>query len=384
MATSKKAQAKAQAEAIAEPTESFPLDQLRFDPANPRLPLNVDGGDEAAVLEWMLDDATIIELMNSIGENGYFNVEPLLVVRQKKGVDVFEVVEGNRRLAAVKLLNAPSSAPIKKQAVQEASNEAKVIPTELPAIIYPNRDSILYYLGYRHITGIKEWDPLAKARYLEQLRGTLKGKSQDRQFESLGRTIGSNSYYVGRLLTGLALYEEIVKQDFYRLPNVNEQSIKFSLITTALTYSNIVQFLGLTSNTDPSLKRLVDRHLQELTSWMFERGPENTTRLGESRNLKKLNAVVNNKSALAAFRKGSSLDDASMLTGVPAEVFHLAISKARGHLQNAREYIYKVKEPNESDAEVLVDIIDQAGFLHRSLINLLPGGQNGKGGKGNK
>lgn len=358
----------------------LPLDQLRFDPSNPRLPSNLDGEDENAVLEWMLDDATIIELMNSIGENGYFDVEPLLVIRVQKGKDVFQVIEGNRRLAAVKLLTNPQSAPIKKQAVLEASKEAKEIPKELPSIIYLNRDSILYYLGYRHITGIKEWGPLAKARYLKQLLSTLKGKSQEKQFHSLARTIGSNSYYVGRLLTGLALYDEIVRKDFYRIPGVTEQSIKFSLITTALTYSNLVQFLGLTSNTDPSLKRLVDRHLRELTSWMFERGPENTTRLGESRDLKWLNKVVTNKAALTAFRKGASLDDAAMLTGVPTEVFRLAIAKARGQLQNAREYVYKVKEATESDADILVDIIDQASFLHRSLQNLLPQTQKRKTG----
>ncbi|MGA9994311.1 MAG: ParB N-terminal domain-containing protein [Pyrinomonadaceae bacterium] len=371
-----------QSEIGVESIVSLPLDQLRFDPSNPRLPPKFDGEDEPAVLEWMLDDATIIELMNSIGENGYFEVEPLLVIRPHKGKDVFQVVEGNRRLAAVKLLNDPQLAPIKKQAVLEASKEAKIIPEELPSIVYPNRDSILYYLGYRHITGIKEWGPLAKARYLEQLRETLRGKSQEKQFEYLARTIGSNSYYVGRLLTGLSLYKEIADKDFYRLSGVNEQSIKFSLITTALTYSNIVQFLGLTSNTDPSLKRLVDRHLKELTSWMFEKGPENTTRLGESRNLKYLNAVVKNKTALTAFRNGASLNDATLLTGVPSEVFRLAIAKARVHLQNAREYIYKIKEATESDAEILVDIVDQASFLHRSLVNLLPQTQKHKTGTG--
>jgi len=362
MATSK--QSKANVESIV----YLPLEQLRFDPLNPRLPPKFDGDDENAVLEWMLDDATIIELMNSIGENGYFEVEPLLVVRPQKGKDVFEVVEGNRRLAAVKLLNDPQLAPIKKHSVLEASKEAKEVPEELPSIIYPNRNSILYYLGYRHITGIKEWGPLAKARYLEQIRETLPEKSQEKQFQYLAKTIGTNSHYVGRLLTGLALYEEIADNDFYRLPGVNEQSISFSLITTALTYSNIVKFLGITSNNDPSLNQLVGRHLKELTSWMFEKGAENTTRLGESRNLKKLNAIVMNKAALASFRNRAPLDDAVMLTGVPTEVFRLAIAKSRGHLQNAREYIYKVREATDSDAEILGDIIEQANFLHRSLV----------------
>ena len=45
----------------------------------------------------MLDNANIIELMNSIGEQGFFTSEPIEVINSKtKGK--YEVVEGNRRL----------------------------------------------------------------------------------------------------------------------------------------------------------------------------------------------------------------------------------------------------------------------------------------------
>jgi hypothetical protein len=103
---------------------------------------------------------------------------------------------------------------------------------------------------------------------------------------------------------------------------------------------------------------------------MFERGPENATRLGESRNLKKLNAIVNKKSALEAFENGSPLDDAAMLTGIPMDVFRMAIAKAQRFLQNAREYIYKIKTPSQSDIEMVADIVDQADFIQRSLADL--------------
>lgn len=355
-------------------TEFIPLDKLHFDPQNPRFPSKkvLDTRDETDVLEWMLDDATIIELMNSIGENGYFEVEPLMVIDAGKEADGYFVIEGNRRLAALILLSYPQKAPIKKQAVRDASSQAKVRPKQIPSKIYSSRDSILYYLGYRHITGIKEWDPLAKARYLEQLRGTLTTRDLTKQYQALARTIGSSPSYVGRLLTGLALYETVEEKDFYRLQGVSETTINFSLITTAIQYSNIVRYLGISNNTDASLKNLVDSHLRQLISWMFEKGPENTTRLGESRNLKKLNAVVGSKQALAAFERGESLEDAALRTGVPTEIFRMAIAKARKFLQSAREYIYKMKSPDESDIEILADIIDQATFLHRSLKELFP------------
>src|SRR5687767_14689436 len=97
--------------------EYVDVGNLRFDPLNPRFPKGLNGKVEAEVFSWMLRDATIIELMGSIGELGYFPGEPLLVAKtNKKGV--FEVVEGNRRLTAVKLLREPELAPVRKKAVR--------------------------------------------------------------------------------------------------------------------------------------------------------------------------------------------------------------------------------------------------------------------------
>ena len=91
--------------------EFIDVDNLHFDPANPRLPSSVvDGKDDQAVITWMLKDASIIELMGSIGMKGFFPAEPLLVTRDPKRTKHFIVVEGNRRLAAVKLLRDPEGA----------------------------------------------------------------------------------------------------------------------------------------------------------------------------------------------------------------------------------------------------------------------------------
>ena len=54
----------------------LPVEELHFDPDNPRLPASVDGSDEQAVLDWMLQDAGLVELMGSIAVNGYFTAEP--------------------------------------------------------------------------------------------------------------------------------------------------------------------------------------------------------------------------------------------------------------------------------------------------------------------
>ncbi len=347
-------------------TVYIPVKDLRFDFNNPRLPSSIVQKGEEAILKWMLDKASIIELMRSIGKNGYYSEEPLIVVRRKANQETFDVVEGNRRLTAVKLLLDPTLAPVKKNAVQVASDEADHKPAELPVFIYESRDEILKYLGYRHITGINQWDSLAKAKYLEQLRETLPTGDMKDQFEILAKTIGSNRAYVARLLTGLKLYEEIEEADYFNIENLSEQSIDFSLITTALQYSNIVEYLGLRSNDDPTAKAKPS-HLKHFVTWIFQRDSENKTKLGESRNLKHLNAVVKNDVALKAFMKGSSLTDAAMLTGFPSEVFRNSITKARAFLHAANEYVYKVEDPSDGDITNLEEIEKLVRYLKTSL-----------------
>ena len=142
---------------------------LRFDPSNPRIPTDVDPSDEQAVLDWMLQDAGLVELMGSIAVNGFFPAEPLLITPADTGTGYW-VLEGNRRLAAVKLLLEPERAPRRKAAV--AMTAAEVTDHDalrrLPCVEFASRREVLDYLGYRHITGIKEWEPAAKARYLRE------------------------------------------------------------------------------------------------------------------------------------------------------------------------------------------------------------------------
>ena len=110
----------------------------------------------------MLLDASIIELMLAIGQSGFFVGEALLVV--PVGDDSFTVIEGNRRLASLKLLSEPELATVQKNKIATVISETTERPVLIPCIIFSTRDEITKYLGYRHITGIKSWGVLAKAR----------------------------------------------------------------------------------------------------------------------------------------------------------------------------------------------------------------------------
>ncbi|MFC1806048.1 hypothetical protein ACFL09_03615 [Planctomycetota bacterium] len=352
--------------------DTLSVDDLRFDPENPRLPSGLDGTSEEDVLRWMLRDGNIPELMGAIGKVGYFQGEPVLVVAGGRGRDGFHtVVEGNRRLAAVKLLRKPRLAPTKQKTVQRVSEEARYKPDNLPVLIFDAREDILDYLGYRHVTGIKAWGPLAKARYLEQLVRRDKGGYTRHAFQELARTIGSKPNYVARLLTGLIIYRRIEGEGFFGIEELDESTFDFSLLTTALSYENIVGFLGLKAATDPNVPGLRGARLGELTCWVFEKDEYGLTRLGESRNFKKLNRIVANPPALKLFRASYSIEQADLLTEGPLVVFQKALRDGKRSLENARDQMHLIGKPTQPDVDLLEAVEKLARMLREWAQNEL-------------
>src|SRR4051812_27008503 len=83
------------------------IDQLMLDPLNPRLGRANTKPDlpQSKIME-LMKDWTLDELAVSFIESGFWPQEALLVVREKLyGKMALVVVEGNRRLAALKFLH---------------------------------------------------------------------------------------------------------------------------------------------------------------------------------------------------------------------------------------------------------------------------------------
>ena len=72
-----------------------PYRELFLDPQNPRLAgHHVDLEDQDEILEWLWKNKSVMELVNSIAANGYWDHEELFAT-DEEGRRV--VVEGNRR-----------------------------------------------------------------------------------------------------------------------------------------------------------------------------------------------------------------------------------------------------------------------------------------------
>jgi len=340
------------------------LDKLKLDKLNPRLPTSLHNADENKIINWMLADASIIELMLAIGENDFFIGEALLVIEKDND---YIVVEGNRRLTALKLLNNPELANIHRKKIQRVLELTKYRPKSIPCIVFNKREEILNYLGYRHVTGIKSWGILAKARYLYNL---IKDKDYNLTEVSreLAKQIGSRSDYVRRMIISYEIFEVIKDNLFYKIPNLNEDSFYFNYIVDSLRYENIRKFLGIELNNDNWKANLNYKNLEVLIKLFFEKNAENKSRvLGNSDNLSKLDKIFSNKEITEKFLNGLSLNDAFSLIEIDASTFTLELDTSLKHLKLAHSYIHKIIKHNENDIDILKEIVSLCKILKNDI-----------------
>ncbi len=332
-------------------TSYININNLNINPFYPRIPKSIRDSNptEEQLIEYMLLDASLIELMLAIGENGYFPGEQLLVVKDDKDIGKYRVVEGNRRLTAVKLLNKPQLAKVQRSKIKRVIEETSERPKLIPCLEFETEEEIHRYLGFRHITGIKEWDLLEKARYLYSLKETIfNEKSLKQASREIAKMIGSRMDYVRRLLVGFQVFQIIEDNGFYRINGLSDISFYFNYIVDSLSRSNIRKFIGVDFDKDKPTENISEDNLKKWTHWLFEKNDQGKTRLiGNSSDLNDLNLILkdeNNDAFIAFDRNGYSLQKAKELTGELDEVFKGFISNAIASLEKADAMVLKVKE----------------------------------------
>ncbi|HEV8084254.1 MAG TPA: ParB/Srx family N-terminal domain-containing protein [Chitinophagaceae bacterium] len=78
------------------------IDDLQFDRLNPRFLRRFQEKDDKDIIEWMLSDATLFDLIASIGTYDFYPGEPLLIIESEQH-GKYIVIAGNRRLACCKI-----------------------------------------------------------------------------------------------------------------------------------------------------------------------------------------------------------------------------------------------------------------------------------------
>ncbi|OBT07562.1 hypothetical protein [Vibrio cyclitrophicus] len=333
--------------------EFLELQNLNLDPKNPRLPSRLRGKGSVEIANWMLKDNSLIELMLAIGTNGYFVGEPMLVVEEEGKV---LVVEGNRRLTSLMLLNEMIEPSIMVGSIEQVLNLTTQRPEQIPCIKFDNRAEVEKYLGFRHVTGVKEWSPLAKARYLTSIMAsTIDNGFSNFELRELAKQIGSKRPYVQRLLVSYRIYELIEENDFFNIPNLDEETFHFTYLMDSLNRPGIREYLGIDFDIENSLENIIIDNIKQLMEWFFLRLKSGRTVMNASSgNLAMFCSILDNKSSFEYFEETANLKKAYETTINKTEDYRELIVNIKNDLKTAlskRIGLDEVLVSDISDAE---------------------------------
>jgi hypothetical protein len=330
--------------------EEVDVDDLLLDPLNPRLrrapgdPLL--GPDQLlrAMVAWELD-----ELIVSFTQSGFWKHEPLIVVDiAEPGCSGSVVVEGNRRLAALKCLRARlRGEPVPSRRITRICDEALAakpdiveqseIFTKVPIVKYEKRKQVDAYLGFRHVTGVKQWQPQEKATFIVHLID-----QREYSYSETAKLIGSTPEYVRRNYIGYHLlnkFEEEIESDAASQA-LERARDDFSVFFLSLREEGVRSFLNVSLDHDPEqiqnvVSAINKENAERFLIWMFG-SDEQESFIGESRNVKKFAEILSTPEALeyVVERKSPNFEIAYGLTRGAADDVVAALKQARELLRN--------------------------------------------------
>ena len=211
-----------------------PVASLRLDLNNPRLQTgdDISTATEREVIDFLADIAALDELVLSICTNGYLNLEPLIVFGPNGGPYV--VLEGNRRLAAIRIIKDPDLAD--ELNIKLPSHVSKsVLGTLDEVLVYrvAKPDDAREFIGFKHINGPQRWDAYAKARYVTSWYKKANGQLG---VDEIAAKMGDNNHTLRAYIYAILILEQAAQTGQWSLDDraASRGRFAFSHLYTAL------------------------------------------------------------------------------------------------------------------------------------------------------
>lgn len=348
-------------------SETIPMKvkDLYFDYKNPRLAEYgiEETTPESEILKILWDAMDVQELVQSIAASGFFPHEALIVAKEN-GKNI--VIEGNRRLAAVKVLLHDRVAKDNEWEVPTLSKEDRDKLETLPAIVSHRKDS-WRYLGFKHVNGPAKWSSYAKAAYIAEVHRLYKIPLVE-----IANQIGDRHNTVQRLYRGLMVLEQAEKARVYDREDRFRQRLAFSHLYTGLDYDGIGAFLGISSKEEENTKPVPQKKLKELgefLTWLYGSKKNKQLPVIQTQNpdLRQLNAVVANRQAVAALRSGADLSKAFEISRPPSAIFEESLLAAKRELSTAQAHITTGYDKSDALLRIAGTIANMADDIYTQM-----------------
>lgn len=320
------------------------VDRLVFDPDNPRFAPTHDVGrsSDVDIVSALYRVADLGELIQSIATSGYVDIEPLVVLQETRDSAELMVLEGNRRLAALRLLTDPDLA--REAEIDLPGVSPDVEPTFREVTVYrvQSREEAQDFIGFKHINGPHRWDSFAKARFAakwferERHRGVT--------LREIARRMGDRHDTVQRMVAGLYVLEQAERKGLFQVEDIYPgRPFSFSHLYTALTRPGYRQFLGLPDEwrkSDPSPDPVPEpflRNLQQVLRWLYgsKQDELRPVVVSQNPNVRELGEVLAHPKARAKMVARHDLREAYAEVDTPGLQFERSLVDAHGNIEKA-------------------------------------------------
>lgn len=359
-----------------ETIQKIKASELHFDLKNPRLVEYAPLGSENDIIQVLWENMAVNEIVMSILANGFFENEALYAIKENGNIIV---VEGNRRLAAVKLiLNPEISKGMAKYNNKITEALRKQLEVGIPVILLEKREDAWRYIGFKHVNGAVKWDSYAKAEYIAQVHNDYHVSLND-----IAEQIGDSNKITIKLYQGLMVLRQADEETEFRISDVYYNRVYFSHVYTAIMYEGFQKYLGIniTQHTDKPVPKEHLKQLEEVMYWILGSKNKRIRPVIRSQNpdIRNLNQVLLNSDAIQALRATNDLDLAFDRSQDGNDVFHQAIVESQMSLQKA---LSKISYYN-GDEDLLQTVINLADSAD-SLFKMMKEKRNKMLGKENK
>lgn len=348
--------------------EMVPTDDLSVDPRNPRLTgSEFSLSDQDPILKRLWTEFNVAEITDSIVASGEFWKHEPLIAAEEDGELI--VVEGNRRLAAVKLLlSRETQQRIGALGIPEIDPGLRAHLKSLPVLKKDRRD-VWEFIGFKHVKGPQEWDSIAKAEYIVRVH-----EEYGIPLVDIAKAIGDRNATVERLYHGLKVLNQAREAGVFDPSDrfYQRKDFAYSHLWTGLGYDGIRAFLGIKDGAKDKPKPVPEKKipaLGELCRWMYGSHHDNVQPLIQSQNphLRQLDEALRAPRGIAALSRGLSLQFALNAARGDTRLLLDALVAAEQNLREAKAYFPTGFRKQQEIIDTVGNIYSLAVSLHEDL-----------------
>ena len=347
-----------------------PVEWLVLDRRNPRLISTDQEASDEKIIAQLFKGEELSELLQSISANGYLDIEPLIVMKIDDSALI--VLEGNRRLAAIRLFREPELADciFNKERIRITipAIEDKNMKTLEKVSVYrvAERDEARSFIGFKHINGAAKWDSYAKGKFAADWY-----RSGDVTLEQIANRIGDRHDTIKRMVNAIFVLEQAEKGDIFHISDRVNPRFNFSHLYTALARAQYMEYLSLeaawasfepTPNPVPNDRQ---KNLGEVLRWIYGSKEEEIPPVIQSQNpdIKRLGEVLLDAEGLNVLRTGNKLSEAHASIQPAEDRFSEGLLKARSIIREVVNSLRGFDGRDTSLVNIAEDVVETSQII---------------------